>query len=55
MSRRSNENARTRVKIEELQLAGLPNAKGLGFINSVLLSLLSNEDISRLLATYHRE
>jgi hypothetical protein len=55
LSRRVAESTRNRVRVEELQLVGLPNAKGLGFINSVLLSLFSCEDFARLLATFHRE
>lgn len=55
LCRRATESTRNRVRVEELQLVGLPNAKGLGFINSVLLSLLSCEDFARLLATFYRE
>lgn len=55
ISRRVTDNTKTKVRIEELQLVGLPNAKGLGFINSFLLSLLNCEDLTRLLTTFYKE
>lgn len=41
--------------MEELQFVSLPNSKGLGFINSVLLSLFSNEDVFKILMTFCKE
>ena len=55
LSKRATDSTRNKVKLEDLQLVGLPNSKGLGFINSMLLSLFSNEDLFRILDTYHRD